>query len=251
MKNYNYKKLAKYYDTTELGKEDDKKSEVIDKILVENKVKTVLDMTCGTGAQTIYLSKKGYEVVGSDLSKEMLKIAKKKSKGLNISYQQGDIRTSKFGKFDAVIAIYNAIGHLSKNDFEKALKNISQNLKENGLFIFDIFNLEFMKNGGFLNYKFIDTAVTNGETKFARFNNNKINYDKGILTVNQETYVQEGLSKPKVYNENWDMQIYSSSELKDLLNKNGFELIKVINMDGTKFDNKKSLSILTIARRKK
>jgi len=67
--------------------------------------------------------------------------------------------------------------------------------------------------------------------------------------MNQRIYIQKGLSKPKISEESWDMQIYSSSQLKDILGKNGFEIVEFLNMDGTKFDKENSLSILTIARK--
>jgi hypothetical protein len=49
----------------------------------------------------------------------MLAIAKKKAKAAEIDCQLllGDMRTSRLGVFDSVITIFNAIGHLTKNDF--------------------------------------------------------------------------------------------------------------------------------------
>src|SRR3989344_8495553 len=146
IKQYNYDKLAEYYDVLELKASNnyEQKNDFLDKIFKKNKVKTVLDMTCGTGAQAIGIHKRGYKVTASDISKGMLEVAKKKAKGLDIKFYHGDIRTSQFGKFDAVIAIFNAIGHLSKKEFEEAIGNVSKNLNRSGCFIFDIFNLDFM-----------------------------------------------------------------------------------------------------------
>lgn len=250
MKEYNYKQLAEYYDIMELSAYEnyEKVNNFLDKLFKEYNVKSVLDMTCGTGAQTISLKKKGYDVVGSDISKDMLKFAESKSKELGIKYYHGDIRISIFGKFDAVIAIFNAIGHLSKKDFDKAVKNVNHNLKENGLFIFDIFNLEFMKKN-FINYKFIDEASENNGKKFVRFNKNSLNYKNGIMKLNQETYIQDGLSKPKIYKEVWDMQLYSSNELKRLLEKNGFEVIGFFNSNREKLTDK-DISIYSVARKR-
>ena len=251
MKQYNYKKLAKYYDIVELeGTGYEEINKFLHKIFKKHKVKTVLDMTCGTGAQTIDLRKKGYKITGSDINKSMLNIAKEKSKGLKIKYHHGDIRKSKLGKFDAVISIFNAIGHLSKKDLEKAVKNISKNLKENGLFIFDIFNLDLMKSGAFKSHKFIDRAITRNNTKFVRFNKNTINYKKGIMRVNQETYIQEGSKKIELHKESWDMQMYSSEQLKTILENNGFKVLKFYSGAGDKF-SKKKISIMTVARKVK
>ena len=78
MKDYNYAIFAELYDNLELDKNEVKSlNEILDRLLKRFKVKIILDMTCGTGAQIGYLSKKGYGIIGSDLSKEMLKLLKR------------------------------------------------------------------------------------------------------------------------------------------------------------------------------
>lgn len=113
-------------------------NKIIEKILKKHKVKTVLDLTCGTGSQIFYLAKKGFSVVGSDISAKMLKIARSKAQEqkLNIKFYKDDMRSAKLGTFDAVVTIFNAVGHLTKSDFIKAIQNINKNLNLNGLYIF-------------------------------------------------------------------------------------------------------------------
>ena len=154
MKDYDYSIQAKYYDVLEENPGVKDFNKVLDKLLKKHKVKSVFDITCGTGIQSIYLDKNGYNVTASDFSKEMVAIAQKKYP--KIKFKQADMRSANFGKFDAVISIFNAIGHLSKSDFQKAPQNISNNLKSGCLYIFDIFNFVFM-NKIFIPYVFIDT----------------------------------------------------------------------------------------------
>lgn len=106
----------------------------------------MLDLTCGTGSQVFWLLKRGYKVVGVDINSSMLKIARNKAQqeGVDVSLLKGDMRTSKVGEFDAVLTIFNAVGHPTKSDFEKAIQNIGANLKKGGLYIFDIFNLNYL-----------------------------------------------------------------------------------------------------------
>ncbi len=66
--------------------------------------KKILDVATGTGAQAYELAKLGHEVIGIDLSSEMLEQAKKKSsKELKLSFRQADATNLPFknGKFDA------------------------------------------------------------------------------------------------------------------------------------------------------
>lgn len=74
------------------------------KFLQLNTQAKVLDIATGTGAQAYELAKRGYDVVGVDLSKEMLEQAKKKlSFHLKLRFLQTDATKLPFGNnsFDA------------------------------------------------------------------------------------------------------------------------------------------------------
>lgn len=131
MKQYHYGTFAKDYDIIEVNEPIQKFNKILNRILKKHHVKTVLDMTCGTGEQTIYLHK------------------------------------------------------------------------------------------------------------------------KGIMHVNQKTYIQDGLQKPKVLEEHWDMQIYTADELKKTLQRNGFEVLSFLDMNGKNLDRRKSLSLVCVARKLK
>tara|TARA_Y100000310_G_C20677809_1_gene814108 strand:- start:628 stop:1395 length:768 start_codon:yes stop_codon:yes gene_type:complete len=253
IKEYNYEKFAEYYDILELEnpKEDERLNDFIDRILKNYKVKTVLDITCGTGAQTIGLKNKGYKITASDLSKGMLKIAKEKAKDLDIKFYQGDMRTVNYGKFDAVISMFNAIGHLDQKGLEQTIRNVGNNLNDKGIYIFDIFNQDFMDSGGFIGiHEFIDKAKEFDGKKFVRFNKNTYNSKKGIIHINQRTLIQENMNEPKELKEIWDMKIYTINKLKTLLDKNGFKTMETYGGVNQKFQKKKSLSIYIVAKKK-
>lgn len=71
-----YNELAAYFDL--LGSRPKKVNAKIEKILKTHSVRTVLDLTCGTGPQVLYLAKKSYTVMGSNISPKLLKIAREK-----------------------------------------------------------------------------------------------------------------------------------------------------------------------------
>src|SRR3990167_10332497 len=141
---FEYQQKPEYFDAHNVNASTESKNAFIEKLLKAQNVKTVLDMTCGTGSQVFYLAKRGYEVTGSDFSPGLLERARKKAaaEGLDLTFVDGDMRNLKVGQFDAVITIFNAIGHLTQPDFEKTLQNIRANLKDGGVYIFDIFNLQ-------------------------------------------------------------------------------------------------------------
>ena len=82
-----YKKLPEFFDAHNIGDDTDAKNSVIEKILKKHKIKTVLDLTCGTGSQVFFLAKHGYKIVGADFSSDLLKIARKKSQKRKIRFE--------------------------------------------------------------------------------------------------------------------------------------------------------------------
>src|SRR5580658_3089010 len=76
---FEYQQMPEYFDAHNVSEQTAAKNAVVEKLLKEQKVKTVLDMTCGTGSQVFYLAERGYEVIGSDFSPALLEQARKKA----------------------------------------------------------------------------------------------------------------------------------------------------------------------------
>lgn len=131
----------------------------------------------------------------------MLNIAKNKAKKekLNIKFIQGDMRTTKVGKFDAVITIFNAVGHLTKHDFESAMQNIHANLNDGGRYIFDIFNLSYLLKDDNITKLTIDWQTKSENTTAREIQYSTISYD-GVLSSYDIYHEQRGSNKPKIAN---------------------------------------------------
>lgn len=244
-----YNKESKHYDVF-----NEKNSKIInqciEKELKKHKVKSVLDLSCGTGSQAFWLEKSGFDVVGVDINTAMLKIARSKARQAKkkIKFLEGDMRLTKAGNFDAAITIFNAVGHLTKRDFEKAMKNIHANLNDRGLYIFDIFNLSYLLKDDNITKLTIDGQRKSGNTIAREIQYSTI--DKtGILASYDIYHEQKGLSKPKISNAYQTLQVYSAKQLKDMLQKNGFKVLRQCNIDGSRFSETKSERILMIAKK--
>ncbi len=71
--------------------------------------KTVLDMGCGTGAYSAVMYELGYDVEGVDISREMIRIARKKNK--HISYEHISASSPSIQKkYDIVFSAFVAHG---------------------------------------------------------------------------------------------------------------------------------------------
>lgn len=225
---------------------------VLEKILKAHNVSTVLDMTCGTGSQVFWLTDSGFKVVGSDINPSMLKIAKKKatSKNLKIKFLQGNCRDINAGSFDAVITIFNSIGHLTKEDFKTTIQNIKRNLNPGGLYIFDIFNLDYLKHENNIAKLTLDWMATAGDNKVREIQFSTIS-DDGIL-ASYSTYVhQDSHSSPTKISKGYGntLQVYSADELKTLLKESGFVVLNQTGINGEKFSKINTERILTIAKK--
>ncbi len=247
-----YQQLSEYFDVHNINEQAEVKNALIEKLLKEQKVKTVLDMTCGTGSQVFYLAERGYEVIGNDFSPALLDIARGKAKEMNrnITFIEGDMRRVKVGKFDAVITIFNAIGHLTKADFEITLKNIRANLKDDGVYIFDIFNLQAITDEIIDDFAMDIERVVNG-VNIHKVQHSEIDREKGLLTSHDQYTISKDGCEPEIHSNSFSLQIYTVKELQTILSGNKFEIVSQYDMDGNNFIADKSLSILTVARKKK
>jgi len=105
----------------------------------------IIDIGCGTGRHSIELAKRGYQVIGIDLSESQLKRAREKAKeqGVKIDFEKHDARNLPFkGDFDLAIMLCEGGFSLMETDemnFE-ILKNATKSLKNNGKFIFTTLN---------------------------------------------------------------------------------------------------------------
>ena len=242
-----YDKEALYYDAfNELFSEKTNKS--IEKILHQYDVKTVLDLCCGTGSQVFWLAERGYEVFGVDINTNMLEIAQSKAQEnkLSVTLGQGDMRSSKMGEFDAVLTIFNAIGHLTKVDFEKAIQNIHSNLKTSGLYIFDIFNLNNLLHEDNITKLTIDWQKQSGDLILREIQYSTINQE-GILASYDIYHEQKGSFPPKITSSFQTLQVYTAQQLREILTRNGFAIIQESGIDGANFEEQQTERILTVA----
>lgn len=113
-------------------------------------IEKIIDLGCGTGEISLRLAKKGYFVTGVDLSQEMLTIADQKSQvqDLHVNWIEQDLRTLEgISGFDLAISYCDVINYIAElDDLKKTFGNVYRGLRENGLFIFDVHDVEYVKD---------------------------------------------------------------------------------------------------------
>ena len=94
----------------------------------------LLDVACGTGTHAGILSKY-YEVLGTDLNMDMLKVARRKDPG--IRFIQADMRDFDLARqFDVVTCLFSAIGYMkTKTELQNAIKCMGRHLLPGGVLL--------------------------------------------------------------------------------------------------------------------
>lgn len=108
-----------------------------------------IDIGCGNGYFTRALIRAGYNVIGVDISPQMLSRAQELSlkEGIRTEFLLGDIIKLKMNaKADFAVAVNDCINYVPQNKLDRAFAHVKSCLKKGGIFIFDISSSQKLKN---------------------------------------------------------------------------------------------------------
>lgn len=114
-------------------------------ILSEKPVKSLLDVSIGSGNMTLPLLELGIDLYGSDLSENMLHRCREKanSRGYGLNLRVSDFRqlTSHFTEqFDCVASTGNSLGYVPNEEVVCVLEQMDALVKPGGYLYFDLRN---------------------------------------------------------------------------------------------------------------
>lgn len=185
------------------------------KTLDLRKDQRILDLACGFGRHSLELSRRGFQVVGADITRAYITDAENtaKKEGLSARFIRSDIRDLKFNQeFDVVLNLADgAIGYL-ENDSEnlKIFDVIADALKPGGKHFMDLCNAEYAK------LHFTATSWEAGENTLS-LSSFEWNAEKKIMLYGGKTISYgEPLVKPEIlYGD--AIRLYSHDELEEIL----------------------------------
>lgn len=110
----------------------------------------VLDLGCGTGSFCNEMALRGYDMIGIDISAEMLSVAlekAEKSKKEILFINQDMCEFELYGTVGAVVSLLDSMNYITnKRDMAKLFKLVHNYIDPGGLFIFDINTAYKLKN---------------------------------------------------------------------------------------------------------
>ena len=102
-----------------------------------------IDIACGTGAVLLYLAQAGIDADGTDISRAMCDVARKKAEALGLCLNIFPANMTEFRagrKYSLAIIARSGFMHLTTPELQrKALMNIRENLSEGGILTLNTF----------------------------------------------------------------------------------------------------------------
>lgn len=190
----------------------------------------VCDLAAGTGNVSIPMAKRGYDVIGVDISEDMLNVAKEKSEksGCSILFLRQDLRKlDLYGSCSAFLCMLDGFNYItSYNDLKNIFKRIRKCfIDDDGIFIFDVSSPYKLKNiiGS-------NTFVYDTDDMFYTWENE---YKSGFCRMELNFFSKKSGNVYKRFRETQIQRAYSEQQIRKAVLDGGFSSVEVY--DGFSF----------------
>jgi SAM-dependent methyltransferase len=199
-----------------------------ERLFGEQVVNRVLDTACGTGHHAVALTQRGYEVVGTDLSAEMIALARGNAAETSVPVEFavagfGQLARAVGGNFDAVLCLGNSLPHLlSEQAVTAALTDMAAVLREGGLLVMQSRNYDRVWRG---RERFMPpTAHRHGDDEviFFRF----MDFHAETMTFNMARFWRTA--------DGWDFRV-DATELRPIFHQDLAATLKAAGFQSTAF----------------
>ncbi len=240
--------VSKPYDLNVKRAVDKSETEEDSEAALSEERNLVVELGCGTGSFTQEMAQKGYDMVGIDMSEEMLNIARNKAanEGFDIMYLEQDMRElDLYCTAGTIVSVCDSVNYLLEDsDIVETFKLVNNFLFPKGVFIFDFNTLhkyrdvigdstiaENRENCSFIwdNYYHEDEHINEYDlTIFV-----KCDEEKELFNRFSETHYQRG---------------YTLDEMISFVREAGLEYIAAIDADTHEEPTEDSERIYIVAR---
>ncbi len=216
-----------------------KECDAIEEILLRNAsiMRRVMDAGCGTGAHSVELASRGYELLGFDFSERMVELAIQKplAKNSRVSFFQGDMRRFVAPrKCDAVICMTNAflVNH-THEQVNSALSCFASSLRRGGVLLLEV--TDYLKSivlGEFA-FTYVDRAHVAGR-EVIEVVESRADMQHQVLAETATYFVSKGDGSFSRYSSDNSLALLSLPVLERQFAAAGFKLKEVIDADTRK-----------------
>lgn len=221
-----YQKSAQYYDILYQWKDYDKDVNdflYLSKEILGRSLTSLLDLGCGTGNHAIHFAQKGIFVVGVDLSKDQIAIARRKAakKALSIEFIVSDMTKIELDKqFDAAAIFFGGFGYLLiDEEIIQFFNNVHRLVKPDGFLFF-----EFWHTLGVRPNSSHYTIAQEKNLKIIRVNTTEFDIKTGIATMPMQHFVSREKQLVEEFTETHQLRTYTIPHLKSLIRQSPWML---------------------------
>lgn len=219
-------------------------------ILVEHNITDglLLELGCGTGRITEAFGTLGYDMIGIDISEEMLEIAMDKARQnqSNSLYLLQDMREFElYGTVGAVISLCDSMNYiLEREEMIEVVRLVNNYLDPKGLFIFDLKTDHYYKN--VMGNKVFGDNKENGSFIWDNYYFEEEKINEYALTIFSK--LENGLYEKS--EEIHHQRAYDLEEIKSIIEAGGMEFVAAYGEGSKALPTKDCNRMYIVAREK-
>ena len=230
--NNSYSAISKKYEKLIKDCDYEKWSQYLLNVIKEySKGNKGLDLACGSGIITRYLSSCGYKMTGGDISMEMLSQAKLEADKckLNIPFYQVDLNKICLPeKYNFITIINDGINYVSQKNLSKVFNKLNKTLQKDGLLIFDI-SSEYKLREIIGNNMFGEDSDDFTYLWFNNLQQDSVVMDISCFTKSGDSYIKS--------EEQHVQYIHSLEDVAKILIENNFKIVSIQGDKGEDLTN--------------
>lgn len=225
-----YSSLAYVYDQLNSGIDHSAWADFIEERLERfygRRPVSILDLACGTGAMTVELARRGYDMTGVDISEEMLSVARMRCDSERLSHsvllvRQNMCELELYGTVNAVICCLDSLNYLTDTSMlRRTFDHVHNYLDPGGVFVFDMNSpAKFERTYADNSYVLEDEGIL---CAWQNFYNSKTKLCDFYLSIFRE----DSDGRWERFDETQRERCYSLRTIKRLIDECGFELCEL------------------------
>lgn len=206
----------------------------------------VLDLGCGTGKLTRLLAGDGYDMIGVDISEDMLEIAMEHQaeEGGEILYLLQDMREFElYGTVRAVVSICDSMNYLMEyEDLVQVFSLVNNYLDPKGIFVFDL-------NTPYKYQKILgEQTIAENREEGSFIWENYYDEEEAVNEYDLTLFIREEDGRFRKYEETHYQRAYSLKTIKMALKEAGMEFMEAYDAFTKEPPKEDSERIYVIAR---
>ncbi len=205
----------------------------------------VVDLGCGTGTLTELMYRKGYDMIGVDISEAMLNIAMKKKaeSGAEILYLLQDMRELElYSTVGTVFSVCDSLNYILEDDeLLEVFSLVNNYLYPGGIFIFD-FNTEYK-------YRQVigNTTIAENREDCSFIWENLYDPEEEVNEYDLTVFVREDGERFRRFTETHFQRGYTVEKIRGLLEQSGMALLELLDADTGKAVTAESERVYVVA----